>query len=141
MNRCRFTHVRKCPDDGRHLGLQKAPHHHGGASEAALAARLERLVRKRSAGEAGATGVSEVRLVRERREQYTARQPVAVHRSGSNVVKRSAHRSPDFECKLVNPGRGVSLEEMPVAHEARVLVVESSRKQKSVVRIFARASE
>jgi len=32
-------------------------------------------------------------------------------------------------------GRGASLEEMPVAPDARVLVVECSEKQKSVVRI------
>jgi len=46
-------------------------------------------------------------------------------RSESGVVKRQVHRSPGRECKLVDQGRGVSLEEMPVAHEARVLVVEA----------------
>jgi len=44
-------------------------------------------------------------------------------RSGFGVVKRQVHRSPGRGCKPVGQGRGVSLEEMPVAHEARVLVV------------------
>jgi hypothetical protein len=51
-------------------------------------------------------------------------------RSGFGVVKRQVHRSrwsSKLEtargCMPVGQGRGVSLEEMPVAHETRVLVV------------------
>jgi len=51
-----------------------------------------------------------------------ARQPEEAHRSEFGVVKRQVHRSPGHGCKPDGQGRGVSLEEMPVAHEARVLV-------------------
>lgn len=50
-------------------------------------------------------------------------------------MKRKVHRSLDHGCKFVDQGRDASLEELPVAHEAWVLVVEGSGKQKSVVRI------
>jgi len=43
--------------------------------EAASANRPERLARKREAGSSGVTGVSKVRLDRERAEQYVAREP------------------------------------------------------------------
>jgi len=51
-----------------------------------------------------------------------ARQPEEAHRSESGVVKRPVHRSPGHGCKPEGQGRGASFEEMPVAHEARVLV-------------------
>jgi len=51
-----------------------------------------------------------------------ARQPEEARRSESGVVKRQVHRSPGPGCKPAGHGRGASLEEMPVAHEARVLV-------------------
>lgn len=53
-------------------------------------------------------------------------------------IRRRETLGPPVSCSRVQAhgqGRGASLEEMPVAHEARVLVVESSGKQKSVVRI------
>jgi len=42
----------------------------------ALATRIERFVRKRGAGETGATGVSEVRLSRERRRNKPSVDPM-----------------------------------------------------------------
>jgi len=78
---------------------------------------------KAQPGQPVATGVSEVRLSRERTEENTARQLDEARRSESGVVKRQIHRSPGCECKLVGQGQGASLEEMPVAHEAWILVV------------------
>jgi len=111
------------PDGGRHLGSSRSSHLHGGTKEAALANRAERVTRKCGAGSSEATGVSTVRLDRERANQHVAREPGTAHRSGFGVVKRQIHRSPGRGCKPVGHGRGASLEEMPVAHEARVLVV------------------
>jgi len=58
-------------------------------------------------------------------EKQAERRPDKARRSGSGIVKRQVHRSPGRECRLVGQGRGASLEEMPVAHEAWVLVVEA----------------
>jgi len=55
------------------------------------------------------------------RKKNAVRQSEEAHRSEFGVVKRQVHRSPGRGCKPVGHGRGVSLEEMPVAHEARVL--------------------
>jgi len=111
------------PKDGRHLGSKRASHLHGGTKEAASANRDEGSARKRPAGSLEATGVSEVRLGRERRRNMPRANLDEACRSGFGVVKRQVHRSPGHGCKPVGQGRGVSLEEMPVAHEARVLVV------------------
>jgi len=111
------------PGGGRHLGLKSSSHLHGGTKDAASAIREQRFARKCAAGSSEATEVSKVRLDRERAEQYIAREPEEAHRSGFGVVKRQVHRSPGHGCKPVGHGRGASLEEMPVAHEARVLVV------------------
>jgi len=56
-------------------------------------------------------------------ESCRAPTSMKAYRSGSGVVKRQVHRSPGHGCMPVGQGRGVSLEEMPVAHETRVLVV------------------
>jgi len=69
--------------------------------------------------------VPEVRFDRKRRKQYAARQSEGTYRSEFGVVKRQILRSPGRGCKPVGHGRGVSLEEMPVTHEARVLVIGS----------------
>jgi hypothetical protein len=92
---------------------------------AALATWVHGAPRKRSAGDTGATGVSDVRFVRERSEEQRREPTWRTHRSESGVVKRKVHRSPGRGCKLANQGRGASLEEIPVAHEAWVLVVEA----------------
>jgi len=81
---------------------------------------------KAQRGGTGATGVSEVWLARERTEKHAvSREPGRARQSGSGVVKRQVHRSPGRGCKPASQGRGASLEEMPVADEARVLVVEA----------------
>jgi len=95
----------------------------------------KRVPRKRGARRPAATGVSEVRLDRERRKKYAERQPRRARRSGSCVVKRRVHRSPGRECRLVGQGRGASLEEMPVATRGTGTRSRSIGKQKSVVRI------
>jgi hypothetical protein len=59
-------------------------------------------------------------------DNTVSRQPGRARRSGSGVVKRQVHRSPGRGCKSTRQGRGASLEEMPVADEARVLVVEAA---------------
>jgi len=102
-----------------------------------LASWVERFARKRGAEAGDATGVSEVRLDRKCPKENFERQSEEAHRSELGVVKRQVHRSPGRGCKPVGHGRGVSLEEMPVAHEARVLVI---RQQEAEVGRTHRAS-
>jgi len=97
---------------------------HGGAKKAILAVGWKVCARAWS-GSSGATGVSEARHRRKRTEESNAaRQSEEARRSERGVVKRQVHRSFGRGCKPEGQGRGESLEEKPVAHEARVLVVE-----------------
>jgi len=71
-----------------------------------------------------ATGVSEVRLDGSARKNHASHESERARRSGSDVVKRRIPRSFEFDgCRPTGQRRGVSLEEKPGAHEARVLVV------------------
>lgn len=92
--------------------------------EAALANRLVCVARKCEARRPEATGVSEVRFVWKRSEENAGRQ------SDDNPPKRMGRRetpNPPVSWSRVQArcqGRGASLEEKPVADEARVLVFE-----------------
>lgn len=81
------------PDDGRHLGQWSSSPLHGEAREAVLAAGSMAPRESGGAGGPEATGVSEVRLGRERGNKIPRANPPAAYRSGLGVVKRQVHRS------------------------------------------------
>jgi len=122
------------PNGGRHLGSERASPLHGETKETALATRKDDPIE--SAGpRAGSDGGVRGTARRGAPAEDAVRQPEEAYRSGFGVVKRQVHRSPGRGCKPVGQGRGVSLEDVPVTYEARVLVVRWLGKQKSVVRI------
>jgi len=73
-------------------------------------------------------------------EQYASHESARACRSGSGVVKRQVLRFFGQRMHAIDRRRDASLEEMPETLEARVLVIESSRKQQSVGMHRGRAS-
>jgi len=73
---------------------------------------------------------------RERPEETRRARTRGTYQSGSGIVKRQVHRSPVRECKLIGQGRGASFEEIPVAHEARVLVSQVVGSRNRSLRIL-----
>jgi len=87
-----------------------------------------------------ATGVSEARLDGSARKKHAPHESDRARRSESGVVKRRFPRSFGRGCRPTDQRRGVSLEEMPGANEARVLVVEAVGSINRSVRIGVDAS-
>lgn len=86
--------------------------------------KTRRSLRKRYGMDWGGDRVSEVRLDGSARKNHASHESERARRSGSDVVKRRIPRSFEFDgCRPTGQRRGVSLEEKPGAHEARVLVV------------------
>jgi len=115
--------------------LNESSHLHGGARNLTLANRFERLCESRDRKERKRQGCQRHDSIEGVRKTTPYANSNAVRRSGLGVVKRQIHRSPGPERKVAGQGRGASLEEMPGAHEARVLVSKVREKQKSVVGI------
>jgi len=115
--------ARESLSDGRHRGSQAAFPLHGGAQEAASASRSKASRESAESGAGARQRGQRFGSIGSTRDNDAARQPGRAHRSERGVVKRQTHRSFGIGCKPGRQGRGASLEEKPVTHEARVLAV------------------
>jgi len=102
-----------------------------------LAASKGLIARKRGGFPRGSDrGVRGTRVPEVCGRSDAARQPVTAHRSGSGVLNRLVPRSPSFQgASLGRRGEAQASKRCRERDVARVLVVESSGKQRSVERI------
>lgn len=116
------------PKGRRHLGSQAPSDLHGQTVRAVLATRVQRLPSEGGGSEGARERQGCQRLGSKRSDGRRGRLTNlgGVRQSESGVVKRQFHRSLGRGCKPGGQGRGASLEEKPVMHEARVLVVQES---------------